>query len=221
MNRRSSVGWSKRHLFVLLASELTMQTTMNNAAFGFRFHLAAALGAIVAVFLWRAQQHIDRVAVVDIDAWSADSPADTKNPFVETRRERSIRAQFREPVLFVGSEAVVPAKKAATNAGAEEAIPEPVLKRARQVYQERCAACHGDKGDGNGLGAAYVKPKPRDYTDPEWQKSVTDEELADTIVKGGTAVGKSYMMPANRDLKAKPEVVRGLVWLVRSFANSQ
>jgi mono/diheme cytochrome c family protein len=91
------------------------------------------------------------------------------------------------------------------------------MKRARVIYSQRCASCHGDKGDGAGPGAFAVNPKPRNYTDAEWQKTVTDEELAKVIVRGGLAAGKSYMMPASYDLKAKPDIVNGLVVVIRSF----
>ena len=32
------------------------------------------------------------------------------------------------------------------------------------IYQERCAFCHGDQGDGNGPVARYLDPRPRDFT---------------------------------------------------------
>ncbi len=32
------------------------------------------------------------------------------------------------------------------------------------VYQERCAFCHGEDGDGNGPVAKYLNPRPRDFT---------------------------------------------------------
>ena len=32
------------------------------------------------------------------------------------------------------------------------------------IYQERCAFCHGDQGDGNGPVARYLNPRPRDFT---------------------------------------------------------
>lgn len=37
------------------------------------------------------------------------------------------------------------------------------LKLGAQVYQDRCASCHGVTGDGNGPAAEYLDPKPRDY----------------------------------------------------------
>ena len=33
-----------------------------------------------------------------------------------------------------------------------------------RIYQERCAFCHGDQGDGNGPVARYLNPRPRTFT---------------------------------------------------------
>jgi len=67
-------------------------------------------------------------------------------------------------------------------------------------------------------GAASLTPKPRDYTDKAWQASVTDDQIAKTILMGGAAVGKSPVMPAQPQLKEKPEVVNELVKIIRGFA---
>ncbi len=80
-----------------------------------------------------------------------------------------------------------------------------------------CANCHGEDGKAQTPTAAALNPKPRDYTDPKWQASVTDEELRNAILKGGQAVGKSNAMPGNPDLADKPEVIDELVKIVRSF----
>ena len=82
----------------------------------------------------------------------------------------------------------------------------------------RCSTCHGTEGKGNGPAAITLNPKPRNYTDVAWQKSVTDDHLREIIVKGGAAVGKSPLMPPNPDLENKPDVVNGLVTIVRSFS---
>jgi mono/diheme cytochrome c family protein len=88
---------------------------------------------------------------------------------------------------------------------------------AQSIFDTRCATCHGKTGVGDGPGAAALNPKPRNYTDKAWQGTVNDEYLAKVIVKGGAAVGLSVMMTANPDLESKPEVVQGLVQIVRSF----
>ena len=91
------------------------------------------------------------------------------------------------------------------------------LGEAQKMFKIRCAVCHGTGGKGDGPGSAALNPKPRNYTDKEWQKSVTDEQIRNTILMGGAAVGKSPNMPASPDLQSKPQVLDGLVQVVRSF----
>jgi mono/diheme cytochrome c family protein len=92
-----------------------------------------------------------------------------------------------------------------------------IPQESRDIFAQRCSTCHGTDGKGTGAAAAALQTKPRNYTDKAWQASVTDAQLEKTIVEGGAAVGKSPLMPPNPDLKTKPDVVRGLVTLVRSF----
>jgi mono/diheme cytochrome c family protein len=115
--------------------------------------------------------------------------------------------------------------KAAPPPPAPAATPAPVTTTppaepltAESVFKTRCSTCHGEGGHGDGPAAAALNPKPRNYTDPEWQKTVTDEEIKKTIIGGGAAVGKSPLMVPNPDLADKPEVVEGLVKIIRSFA---
>ena len=88
---------------------------------------------------------------------------------------------------------------------------------AHDLFKSRCVPCHGEGGKGDGPGAAALNPKPRNYTDKAWQASVDDERIKKTILYGGAAVGKSPIMPASPDLDSKPEVVEGLVKIVREF----
>ncbi len=92
-----------------------------------------------------------------------------------------------------------------------------VVLDAKSVFNERCSPCHGTSGKGDGPAAGALNPKPRNYTDKAWQTSVTDEQIKKTIVYGGAAVGKSAVMPSSPDLDGKPEVVDGLVKIVRGF----
>jgi cytochrome c553 len=91
---------------------------------------------------------------------------------------------------------------------------------AEQVFSTRCSVCHGPDGKGAGPASATLNPKPRDYTNAAWQKSVSDDQIKKTIVEGGQAVGKSPLMAPNPDLANHPEVVDGLVRIVRGFAKS-
>ena len=48
------------------------------------------------------------------------------------------------------------------------AAPRPLTdqdrKAGRAVFVRECSACHGERGDGNGAGAPFVDPKPRNFT---------------------------------------------------------
>jgi cytochrome c553 len=94
---------------------------------------------------------------------------------------------------------------------------QPPAEEAQTMFKTVCAACHGETGTGNGPAAAALDPKPRNYTDKTWQASVTDDQIAKTILMGGAAVGKSPVMPAQPQLREKPEVLAELVKIIRKF----
>jgi cytochrome c553 len=103
--------------------------------------------------------------------------------------------------------------------GGSEAVkvsPE-AMAEAQAKFDTLCSTCHGKTGVGDGASAAALNPKPRNYTDKAWQAQVDDEYLAKFIVEGGAKMGKSVMMPASPDLASKPEVVQGLVQIIRGF----
>lgn len=74
---------------------------------------------------------------------------------------------------------------------------------APPVYAERCSTCHGERGLGDGLAGVSLDPRPRNFGDPAWQHSISDDRIRLTIHAGGAAVGRSPMMPAQPDLGAK------------------
>ncbi len=92
-----------------------------------------------------------------------------------------------------------------------------INEQAQQMFMTVCVTCHGADGTGNGPAAETLNPKPRNYTDPAWQASVTDDDIKKIIVQGGQQVGKSAMMPGNPQLKDQPEVLDGLVQIIRGF----
>jgi mono/diheme cytochrome c family protein len=103
--------------------------------------------------------------------------------------------------LLVATSIVTPRLAAAETAAATSPA---AAKEAGEIYRTRCALCHGASGKGDGAAAAGLTPKPRDYSDPAWQASVSDEQIEKIILQGGTAVGKSAMMPASPDLASSP-----------------
>jgi len=91
------------------------------------------------------------------------------------------------------------------------------LSQAQAMFNTVCVMCHGADGTGTGPAAASLNPKPRNYTDAAWQASVTDDQIKEIILKGGAGVGKSPLMPAQPQLADKPELLDGLVKLIRGF----
>ena len=81
-----------------------------------------------------------------------------------------------------------------------------VEEEAQDIFSGRCTPCHGPQGKGDGPASAGLNPKPANFSDPAWQKSVTDEHIEKIISYGGGAVGKSPAMPPNPDIADKPVV---------------
>ncbi len=92
----------------------------------------------------------------------------------------------------------------------------PDVAKAKEIFAQRCVACHGATGHGDGPASASLDPKPRKFADPAWQKEVTDDYIEKIVKLGGAAVGKSPAMPSNPDLN-DPQVVAGLRTVVRGF----
>ena len=90
-------------------------------------------------------------------------------------------------------------------------------QEAQELFTTRCSPCHGPSGGGDGPASASLSPRPRNFHDPNWQKSVDVEQITKIIRFGGAAVGKSPLMPPNPDLTEKGAVVAALTARVRSF----
>jgi mono/diheme cytochrome c family protein len=73
-------------------------------------------------------------------------------------------------------------------------------------YRRGCATCHGQLGRGDGPQGPMVKA--RDLSDPTWQASATDAQIADAITRGRGRM-PAFSLPA--------PTVDGLVHLVRLF----
>jgi cytochrome c oxidase cbb3-type subunit 2 len=64
-----------------------------------------------------------------------------------------------------------PAPAAATGAAAAtaskaggRALTDADARAGKATYLRECSACHGERGDGNGPAAAFLDPRPRDFT---------------------------------------------------------
>lgn len=91
------------------------------------------------------------------------------------------------------------------------------LEGGKQLYQQRCAPCHGPDGKANTPTAQALNPKPRDHTDGVYMNTLSSEQLSKVIKQGGTAIGKSPIMPPQADLNEQQ--IRDIIAFVRSLAN--
>lgn len=88
--------------------------------------------------------------------------------------------------------------------------------KAKETFKYNCAMCHGNSGQGNGPSAIALPTSPPDWTNPAWQKSVTDFGIRQIIIGGGKSTGRSQFMPAHPELANTPEL-EALVKLIREF----
>jgi mono/diheme cytochrome c family protein len=100
---------------------------------------------------------------------------------------------------------------------AVDATEEGNLEAGKQLYQQRCSPCHGSDGKASTPTAQALNPKPRDHTDGAYMNQLSNEHLLKVIKQGGTAVGKSPIMPPHADLS--DQQIRDIATFVRSLAS--
>jgi cytochrome c oxidase cbb3-type subunit 3 len=91
--------------------------------------------------------------------------------------------------------------------GSEPAAP--ATATPADVFRTSCLECHDS--DGRGEASRDMLPKIPDFTDPRWQASRSDDELARSILEG-----KGKSMPRMRKKLGSVDV-RRMVALVRAF----
>ncbi len=70
------------------------------------------------------------------------------------------------------------------------------LARGRAVYEHYCLICHGEEGHGNGFNSSNVSVPPRNFADTGFRQTADPAHLFKAVHGGGTAVGKSVLMPS-------------------------
>lgn len=59
-----------------------------------------------------------------------------------------------------------------------------LLAQGKAAYALNCAACHGEKGDGNGPAGKVLNPKPRNFGTDKLKAGDSVEALFATITNG-------------------------------------
>ena len=76
----------------------------------------------------------------------------------------------------------------------------------KQIYDAKCAACHGEKGDGKGPLASNFDPKPGNFCDAKFCEGDVSKKIADSITKG-----KNQMVPIN----LKPDEIKAVTEYIK------
>lgn len=104
-----------------------------------------------------------------------------------------------------------------SSTGAWAAASANTEPKAPEKFTTFCAPCHGSAGKGDGLAAAALNPKPRNFTDGELMNAKTDAQLIRAIKEGGAAVGLSSFMPTWAG-QLSDEEIKEIVTFIRSLA---
>ena len=59
-----------------------------------------------------------------------------------------------------------------------------LLSKGKAAYEMNCIACHGVKGEGDGVAAAAMNPKPRNFAKETFKYGSSVEEIFVTITNG-------------------------------------
>ena len=77
----------------------------------------------------------------------------------------------------------------------------------KQIFVDKCAPCHGEKGDGKGPMASTFDPKPGNFCDPVFWQGDVNKKITDSITKG-----KNQMVPVD----LKPDQIKAVIEYIKS-----
>ncbi len=88
------------------------------------------------------------------------------------------------------------------------------------TYARFCAACHGQRGGGDGLNAQNLPTRPTVHADAGYMSTRTNDELFDAISAGGFVMNRSNRMPPFGETISRAEIWK-LVQYLRELCHCQ
>jgi mono/diheme cytochrome c family protein len=128
-----------------------------------------------------------------------------------------------KPLLFASAVVLfgVTAWSATGSAAQDESKKNPAKTtekseaRAKAIYAQDCAICHGETGDGKTDLAKDMQLKLDDWTDPKALADKQDGDLFKVIRNG------KDKMPPEAEGRAKDDEVRNLILYIRGMSKQQ
>lgn len=71
-----------------------------------------------------------------------------------------------------------------TPAEEDLARADPRLQRGREIYEENCRVCHGDRGNGATWTHSVLNPPPRNFTSPQARRILTRKRMLASVTFG-------------------------------------
>lgn len=89
--------------------------------------------------------------------------------------------------------------------------------KAPEKFTTFCVPCHGSAGKGDGLAAASLNPKPRNFWDGTYMNARTDAQLIN-VIKNGSAAEKFSPLMAGYGSMLNDKEIKDVVAFIRSVA---
>jgi cytochrome c553 len=93
-------------------------------------------------------------------------------------------------------------------------------RQGKQLFEQYCAVCHGQSGEGDGFNAYNLNPKPHSLSDSTYMRALSSETLTETISFGGKGVNKSVLMPAYQNTLSKTQILN-VVGYIETFTQTK
>jgi mono/diheme cytochrome c family protein len=89
--------------------------------------------------------------------------------------------------------------------------------QGKRIFYQQCVWCHADATPAGPSNRSNVTPSPPLMNDGSILNTESDENIQNTIALGGSAVGKSAMMPPYGKVLSKDEI-RSVIAYIRAIA---
>ena len=89
--------------------------------------------------------------------------------------------------------------------------------KGSEKYTTFCVPCHGPAGKGDGLAAASLNPKPRNFADGNYMNTRTDAQVMN-VIKNGSAAEKLSPLMVGYGSMLNDQEIKDIVAFIRSLA---